>query len=163
MKRAIGLVVGVVLVVTGCASAMSGQAKPTAPPPATGAAAVTAAGSKKRMTRIVVYKDGNDCKATIDEPKIYGKKNKRVLWMVQADTDNCYGKNDWHIELRFETAWNHGKNRVVNINPDDFEKVAVHPQTTDATYTYKVWLVVPTGWFSSDEYELIDPELEIGN
>lgn len=143
-----------------CASS-SGGIKPTPKPPKQGGAAITqAADVKVRFTRILVK---DDCEATIDHADIVGKKGKKIGWLVEDA--GCSPNDDWHIELVFLSDWNHGKDRKVKIDRDDFKSIKIHPDTPVTGpngHKYKVFLVYTNFWgVETDRFELIDPEVDI--
>jgi hypothetical protein len=144
---------------TACASS-SGPIRPPAKPPAVGAAAITPLTDVKiRSTRIWVK---SDCSATIDHDDIVGKPGKKIAWLVEDH--GCSPNDDWHIELLFMKEWNHGRNKKVKIDRDDFKSIKIHantPETGANGHKYKVYLVYTNFWGETSRVELIDPEVDI--
>ena len=150
----------------GCASGGGVIRQSSEGPALVGEAAVTPApAARKRITRIVVTGNSGDCRATIDDYKIVGKRNKKIAWLVEDQSNGCGANEKWHIQLEFTTAWNHGRDKFVNIHPDDLTILRVHPNTPEtkpgAPHVYKVYLVYPKLFGPDIRIPLIDPELDI--
>lgn len=162
------VVVLVALASASCASSSGGITPSTAKPPAVGAAAVTpAAEARTRVTRIVVEGASGDCTATIDDEVLVGKPNKKIGWLVEDASGGCSTGEDWHVELVFTSEWNHGRDRTVKVNRDDFKVIRIHPQTPPTPpgagngHKYKVYLVYPRFWTADIRIPVIDPEVDI--
>lgn len=145
--------------VVSCAGRLPPGEKPPGPPRKGDEAKTPDAAVRKRMTRLVV---DASCRATIDDLIIVGKVGKKVGWLVEDQ--GCLTHRNWHIELQFETAWNSGDDKVVKIEPDEFEFVKIKertPPTKDRGHPYKVYIVFPRLFGESERIPLIDPELQI--
>ena len=165
MRMSSGAIVGVVMVMVGTLGCASGGGIPTGgSKPKMGEEARTPdAQARRRMTRILVTGSSGQCEATIDDLTIVGKRNKKVAWLVEDGTTGCSEGEDWYIRLEFETEWNNGRNRVVNIDRDDIEQIRVHrntPPTGANGHKYKIYLMYRR--IGDDtKIPVIDPQLDI--
>lgn len=166
MKRVPALILLAMIGAASCAS--SGRIQPGNP--VVGAEAKTQE-PKRRQTRIVVYKVGNECKASIDDLKITGKPKRPIAWMVEDDGDGieCKGTKKWYIKLVFpDGPWNgpdgHKTDDQIDIKRNGTTQVDVDKDTKYTPdgmgHKYKVYLAIPK--FGDDDlFPLIDPEVEI--